>query len=188
MNSAQIAPVVATAGLVLIVAAVVALLVTRAGRRRWQAQLDAARADVEALTARLDAIDSSPTHLPSAAADVPAQGFVITSLPGDPAALHLAEPVADRETSAGASAGLPAGAGAALTAGQFATVAVGESLVRLVSLGYGRRRAMSAESRNRIRFEMRREVKRARRQRRRDLKEAKRHLRHVATGSAEDAA
>jgi len=49
--------------------------------------------------------------------------------------------------------------------------------VRLVSLGYGVRRALSAENRNRIRFEMRREVKRARKQRRRDLKEAKRHLR-----------
>ncbi len=35
----------------------------------------------------------------------------------------------------------------------------------LLSLGYGVRRALSAENRNRIRFEMRREVKRARRQR-----------------------
>ena len=58
----------------------------------------------------------------------------------------------------------------------------------MLSLGYGVRRALSAENRNRIRFEMRREVKRARRQRRRDLKEAKRHLRHVTTESQEDAA
>ena len=64
-----------------------------------------------------------------------------------------------------------------LSAGQFASVALGESLVRVLSLGYGVRRALTAESRNRIRFEMRREVKRSRRQRRRDLKEAKRHLR-----------
>ncbi len=78
--------------------------------------------------------------------------------------------------------------GTALTAGRFASVAVGESLVRVLSLGYGVRRALSAENRNRIRFEMRREVKRARRQRRRDLKEAKRHLRHVTTESQEDAA
>ena len=63
-----------------------------------------------------------------------------------------------------------------LSAGQFASVALGESLVRVLSLGYGVRRALTAESRNRIRFEMRREVKRSRRQRRRDLKEAKRHL------------
>jgi len=58
-----------------------------------------------------------------------------------------------------------------------------------VSLAYGVRRAMSAENRNRIRFEMQREVKRARRQRRRDLKEAKRHLRsEQRTGLTEDAA
>ena len=50
-----------------------------------------------------------------------------------------------------------------LSAGQFASVALGESLVRVLSLGYGVRRALTAESRNRIRFEMRREVKRSRR-------------------------
>lgn len=177
MNPAQLALVVATAGVVLVVAAVVALLATRAGRRRWQAELDAARADVEALTARLNAIDSTRAH---AQPPVPTQQFVITSLPDGPSPLHVTDPVptaADPGTNPGP-----------LTAGRFATVAVGESLVRLASLGYGVRRALSAENRNRIRFEMRREVKRARRQRRRDLKEAKRHLRHVAARSAEDAA
>jgi hypothetical protein len=181
MNPAQLALVVATAGVVLVVAAVLALLATRAGRRRWQAELDAARADVEALTARLNAIDSSRVL---AQPPVPTQQFVITSLPDGPSPLHVADPVAAAADPT-ANSGLPSGA---LTAGQFATVAVGESLVRLASLGYGVRRALSAENRNRIRFEMRREVKRARRQRRRDLKEAKRHLRHVAARSAEDAA
>ena len=38
--------------------------------------------------------------------------------------------------------------------------------------------ALSAENRNRIRFEMRREVSRSRRQRRQDIKEARRHLPH----------
>jgi hypothetical protein len=66
---------------------------------------------------------------------------------------------------------------------------LGESLVRLVSLGYGVRRALSAENRNRIRFEVRREVKRSRRQRRRDLKDARRHVRSRAgTDLSEDAA
>jgi hypothetical protein len=184
MNPAQLAPVVATAGLVVVVAVIVALLATRAGRRRWQAELDSARADVASLTARLDAIDSSRAHEQPSAAAAPTQEFVITSLPDGPAPLHLAEPVEDRGTSTSRSAS----ESAERTIGQFAAVAVGESLVRLVSLGFGVRRALSAESRNRIRFEMRREVKRARRQRRRDLKEAKRHLRHLASGSAEDAA
>jgi hypothetical protein len=51
---------------------------------------------------------------------------------------------------------------------------VGEPLVKVVSFGHGLRRALSAESRNRIRFEMRREVKRSRKQRRADIREARR--------------
>jgi hypothetical protein len=47
--------------------------------------------------------------------------------------------------------------------------------VRVVSLGHGVRRALSAENRHRIRFEMRREVKRSRKRRRRDLRAAQRH-------------
>jgi hypothetical protein len=184
MNPAQLAPVVATGGVVLVVAVIVALLATRAGRRRWQAELAAARADVESLTARLDAIDSSRGHQQPSVSTAPTPEFVITSLPDGSAPLRVAEPLADRDASTDRSAG----GGAGLSVGEFATLAMGESVVRLVSLGYGVRRALSAENRNRIRFEMRREVKRARRQRRLDLKEAKRHLRHVATTSAEDAA
>jgi len=183
MNPAQLAPVVATGGVVLVVAVFVALLAARAGRRRWQAELAAARADVESLTARLDAIDSSRTHPQPSVSAAPTPEFVITSLPDGSAPLRVAEPLADRDATDRST-----GEGAGLSVGEFATLAVGESLVRLVSIGYGVRRALSAENRNRIRFEMRREVKRARRQRRLDLKEAKRHLRHVATGSAEDAA
>lgn len=69
---------------------------------------------------------------------------------------------------------------------QFASLALGESLVRVTSLAYGVRRALSAENRNRIGFEVKREIRRARRRRRRDLKEARRHLR--ATQREEDAA
>ena len=180
MNPALLATVAAIVGVVVVI--VVALLVARATRRRWQAQLDAARADVDALRARLDAIDAPATQHPPTTAG-PSE-FLITSLPETPTSLHVAEPASDR-----ARAEEPmVGQASAPTADRFATVALGESLVRLVSLGYGVRRALSAENRNRIRFEMRREVKRARRQRRRDLKEAKRQLRHVATGAAEDAA
>ena len=67
-------------------------------------------------------------------------------------------------------------------------MALGESLVTIASFGYGVRRALSAENRNRIGFEMRREVRRARKQRRRDLREAKRHLRAQTIDDAEDAA
>src|SRR5206468_817921 len=54
---------------------------------------------------------------------------------------------------------------------------LGEPLVKVVALGHGLTRALSAESRNKIRFEMRREVRRARKQRRRDMKEAWRQRR-----------
>lgn len=53
---------------------------------------------------------------------------------------------------------------------------VGEPLVKVVSFGHGLRRALSAESRNRIWFEMRREVRRARKRRRREMKEAWRRM------------
>lgn len=43
---------------------------------------------------------------------------------------------------------------------------VGEPLVRLAAFAYGVRHALSPENRNRIRFEMRREIRRARKARR----------------------
>jgi hypothetical protein len=52
------------------------------------------------------------------------------------------------------------------------SAAVGEPLVKAVALGHGLRRALSPESRNRIRFEVRRETRRSRRQRRREMREA----------------
>ena len=54
---------------------------------------------------------------------------------------------------------------------------LGEPLVKVVALGHGLARALSPESRNKIRFEMRREVRRSRKQRRREMKEAWRHRR-----------
>jgi len=53
----------------------------------------------------------------------------------------------------------------------------GEPLVKVVAFGHGLGRALSPESRNRIWFEMKREVRRARKQRRREMKEAWRHMR-----------
>lgn len=47
---------------------------------------------------------------------------------------------------------------------------LGEPLVKVVAFGHGMRRALSAESRNRIWFEMRREVRASRKRRRRENK------------------
>lgn len=54
----------------------------------------------------------------------------------------------------------------------FADLLLRESVIRLGSLGHGVRRALSAESRHRIRFEMKRELKRTRKQRRAEQREA----------------
>ena len=57
------------------------------------------------------------------------------------------------------------------------SAAFGEPLVKALAFGHGVRRALSAESRNRIRFEMRREVRRSRKMRRKEMKQAWRHMR-----------
>jgi hypothetical protein len=53
---------------------------------------------------------------------------------------------------------------------------LGEPLVKAAAFGHGLRRALSARSRNRIWFEVRREVRRSRKQRRQDMKAAYRRM------------
>jgi hypothetical protein len=153
---------------VVVAAGAVALRASRRERRRLAALVESSHADVEALRARVEEL-SRELSTGSSVTGAEAHEFVITSLPDG--TLRGTPVAAADEPSATTTTSTP------LSAGQFASVALGESLVRVLSLGYGVRRALTAESRNRIRFEMRREVKRSRRQRRRDLKEAKRHLR-----------
>lgn len=57
------------------------------------------------------------------------------------------------------------------------TATVGVPLVKAAALGHGLRRALSAESRNRIWFEMRREVRASRKRRRQLLKQYQRQIR-----------
>lgn len=57
---------------------------------------------------------------------------------------------------------------------QFVDMMLRESLVRTASIAAGLRRALAPEVRNRIRFEMKREVKRSRKQRKVDMKQARR--------------
>jgi hypothetical protein len=70
----------------------------------------------------------------------------------------------------------------------FADLVLRETVVKAASLAHGVRRALDAETRNRIRFEMKREVKRARKQRRADTREARREweARQRATRRNED--
>ena len=57
---------------------------------------------------------------------------------------------------------------------QFVDTMLRESLIRTASIAAGLRRALAPEVRNRIRFEMKREVKRSRKQRKTDMKQARR--------------
>lgn len=70
-----------------------------------------------------------------------------------------------------------------LPAPQFADILLRESVIRTVSLAAGLRRALSPEVRNRIRFEMKREVKRSRKERKQMLRQARREWQ--ARGRAE---
>ena len=63
-----------------------------------------------------------------------------------------------------------------LPAPVFIDTVLRESLVRTASLAAGLRHALAPEVRNRIRFEMRREVKRSRKQRKADLRQARREF------------
>jgi hypothetical protein len=82
----------------------------------------------------------------------------------------------------------------ALEAKLFADIVLRESVVKAASWAYGVRRGLAPENRNRIWFEMRREVKRARKERRAEEREAIREwrARHRAAvrheGREEDAA
>ncbi len=147
-----------------LLAALGLLLVVLAGRRRLRRELAESREQLAALVRRVEALQHAPERRP---VPTPEREYLITSVGAEPAA---PEPGAGLEP---------------ISARQFATVALGESLVRILSVGYGVRRALSPENRNRIRFEVRREVRRSRKRRRRDLKEARRNLR---TDPGEEAA
>jgi hypothetical protein len=80
---------------------------------------------------------------------------------------HLGEPEHEAQETA-------VGTVPTVAPGLFADLVLRESVVQAASLFHGVRRALSPENRNRIRFEMRREVKRSRKQRRADIREARR--------------
>lgn len=66
----------------------------------------------------------------------------------------------------------PAAAPATIDRALFADLVLRETVVKVASLTHGLRRALGPESRNRVRFEVRREIKRSRRQRRVDTRQA----------------
>ncbi|GAA4751149.1 hypothetical protein GCM10023350_40450 [Nocardioides endophyticus] len=143
----------AAAGALALVALVLAVALLRARSRtervlaEAQAETAVLRDQVAALERRLD----RPTANPEASFVITDLGLEATSEPDE-----VEQP--------------PATIGSAL----FADLVLRETVVKAASLAHGVRRALDPETRNRIRFEMKREVKRARKQRRADTREARR--------------
>lgn len=144
---------------VLYVALLVALLVALVRARRGEARRSTVPAEelaeeLAALRRRLDHLERGDR--PGAGAGTqPSVEFVITDLGREQPPADLVRPDA------------PA----------FADIVVKETVVRAASLAHGLRRGLAPATRNRIRFEMKQELRRARKQRRADLKAAQRDLR-----------
>lgn len=147
-----------------VVALVALLLALRAHRRALRAEAAAA-----ALVRRLDLLESPVTDLPAASrgadAGAPAT-FVITSL--DDAA---------PPPPAGAPAQAQVPLARPIDGRLFADIVARETVVKAASWGHGVRRALSPEARNRIRFHVRQETRRAGRERRAEMKQALREFR-----------
>lgn len=153
------------AAALLLVGLVALLAVGVASRRRTAAALAEARTDVAELRARLEALT-----------DELAAARVAATAPADARADNRTQ-TEYVITTAAAPGARPAGRGSddalpVVPDRAVLSVTLGEPLVKAAALVHGVRRALSPESRNRIAFEMRREVKRVRKQRRRLARQA----------------
>lgn len=153
----------------------VVLVATRRARARQAEELATARAEAADLRERVDALArtveqaGSRTHAPGAGdqrTSRETQEYLITDVGRE----QPEAPVASR-----------------IEGRLFADIVLRESLVKAGALTHGVRRALAPETRNRIRFEMKREVKRSRKQRRAEIRDLRRE--HAARArSAEDLA
>lgn len=151
------AVVAVAAGLVLATALLVTVSVR--SRRRVAQRLDAAHAEAEALRVQIEEIQRQ-LSTPAVRSE---QEFVITGVGSD---LDTPSLVPRDGYSTNEASTVPAPV--------FADIVLRETVLQAAALAAGLRRALSPEVRNRIRFEMRREVKRARKQRKADLRAARR--------------
>jgi hypothetical protein len=157
----------AACALTSVVALAAVLLAARAQRRASHAESLAA-----VLAERVAALESPAAEAPAPVGDETAT-FVIT---------HVDErdPVEGRVPVA-----------AEIDGRLFADIVARETVIKAASWTHGLRRALSPESRNRIRFQVRQETRRAGRERKAELKQALREYRareRAAVGSGEDVA
>lgn len=148
--------VLATLGL-LVVALAAAVVVVRRAARAARAESARLQAQVDAIAARLGRDEAARPAAPTAAA-AEEREYVITRLGRgvdvEDDTAQQAAPTVDRQL--------------------FADLVLREGVVQAASIAAGVRRALAPAHLNRVRFEMRREVRRARKQRRADLRQARR--------------
>jgi hypothetical protein len=135
-----------------LVALVALLLAVRAQRRASRAEGAAA-----ALAERIALLESPATTAPQPVVHDEVSTFVITGMGADePHPRPVAQPIDGR---------------------MFADIVARETVVKAASWTHGLRRALSPETRNRIRFQVRQETKRAGKERRAEMKQALREYR-----------
>lgn len=163
--------VVAVAAALVALALLVLVVVLTVGSRRTRAELAATRAAQADLAERVEALGRP---VPGQHPAVEIAEFVITDVgAGD-------------EQQASAAPEAPGRIEGRL----FVDIVARETVVKAASWTYGMRRALSAENRNRVRFEVRRETRRAQRRRKADVKEALRqyYARQERAGQQDDVA
>ncbi|ANH39397.1 hypothetical protein I601_2986 [Nocardioides dokdonensis FR1436] len=134
--------------------AATALVSVGRARRRAAAELDAVREGAERLLARVEEVERRLLHERGTQRDE--REYLITHVGEGPSVADAPEDVPT------------------VPAPLFADIVLRESAVQAASLAHGLRRALAPETRHRIRFAMRREVKRARKQRRTNVRAARR--------------
>jgi hypothetical protein len=152
--------VLVAGGVLLLLCVVLAIALLRL-RGRTRRELAAARAETESLRRQIAEIERvlAATPRPERPAPRVQETYTITGV-GGPAATASTEPTT--------------GPAPRIDQALFADLVLRETVVRAASLAHGVRRALAPEVRNRVRFEVKREIRRARKQRRADLKEARR--------------
>jgi hypothetical protein len=157
---------IAVGGLALLCLSLLAIVVLT--RRAWTRDARLAHAELGDLRARVEELEHEQVPRPTAAPSVPTE-YLITGL-GDAHARDDDAPTSRIERAV------------------FADTVLRETVVKAASLAHGVRRGLAPATRNRIRFEMKQEVRRSRKQRRADLKAAQRNLhaqqRRAMTGEA----